>query len=78
MQAVWCVRVCGVCKPSVCVCVCKPGVFGVFGVLCVCGVCVCVVCKPCLCVCGLHAVFLCVLGGEHAVCVGRGCAGRVV
>ncbi len=36
MQAVWCVRVCGVCKPSVCVCVCKPGV------LCVCGVCLCV------------------------------------
>ncbi len=29
MQAVWCVRVCGVCKPCVC------------GVLCVC-VCVCV------------------------------------
>ncbi len=44
MQAVWCVRVCGVCKPCVC------------GVLCVC---VCVVCVWCVCEGGVHAKFVC-------------------
>ncbi len=65
VQAVWCVRVCCVCKPIVCcvlyvcVCVCKPCVCGVLCV-CVSGVCTSYVC-------GVHAVFVCVYVGVGAL-----------
>ncbi len=64
MQTMWCVCVCGVCKPCVCarrvfVCVCVWRGCARH-VVCLCVVCVsrvCLVCTPCLCVC------VCVSGG---------------
>ncbi len=65
MQAVWCVRVCDVCKP------CVGVLCGYLCVVCVCSVCVVCVCGVCVCVCvcvcvggDVHAVFVCGVCGE--------------
>ncbi len=61
MQAVWCVRVCGVCKPCDCgVCVCMCVCVCVDGVCIMCGVYGEGVCRPVWCVQTVCVWFLCV------------------